>query len=188
MQRFVRGSAFSAAARCVVPTLSTANSVVFPNNIHSIFSLKTPWSAEVTHGVSVFMRDNRNNSPATCWAHCFEEGVPAKWLSGATYYRSHHLLHPAGPPSWRPAPTSLLLLHLSKGTKRERGIWVGDMIRTGNTKGKLNEFFGGRKEVRSRSKFSSLLSGCAGLCCDYISISSALRLYSERVAWLEYDE
>lgn len=100
----------------------------FPNNIYSIFSLKTPWPAEVTHGGSVFMCDNRNNSPASCWAHCFEEVVPAKWLSGATYYRSHHLLHPAGPPSWRPAPTSLLLLHLSKGTKRERegyesGTW-----------------------------------------------------------------
>lgn len=48
--------------------------------------------------------------------------IPAKRLSGATYYGPHHLLHPAGPPSWRPAPTSLLLLHLSDDIKGVKGM------------------------------------------------------------------
>lgn len=52
----------------------------------------------------------------------YAHSVPAKWLSGATYYCSHHLLHPTGPPSWRPTPTSLLLLHLSKETKWEKDM------------------------------------------------------------------
>lgn len=47
--------------------------------------------------------------------------VPAQRFSGAAYYCSHHLLHPTGPPSWRPAPASLLLLHLSEETDR-RGL------------------------------------------------------------------
>lgn len=188
MQRFVRGQHFLLlrAVWCQHCLLQTQ--LFFPTTYYSAFSLKTPWTAEVTRSVSVFVCDNRNNSAATCGTHCVEEDVPAKWLSGATYYCSHHLLHPTGPPSWWPAPTSLLLLHLSKGTKTERAIWVRDMIQTGNTKRELKGIFGGRKEVRSRSKFSSLLLGLAGRRSDYISISSALRLYSERVACLEYDE
>ena len=46
--------------------------------------------------------------------------LPAERLSGTSYYCSHHLLHPTGPPSWRPAPTSLFFLHLSEETKREK--------------------------------------------------------------------
>lgn len=77
--------------------------------------------------------------------------VPAERLPGASYYRSHHLLHPTGPPSWRPAPTSLLLLHLSKATKTEKDMShrhnpdKQNRGRQERSRGKKMRGFGGRK-------------------------------------------
>ena len=57
--------------------------------------------------------------------HVFVDTVPAEWFSGASDQRPHHLLHPTGPTATRrrPAPTPLLLLHLTTHRdERERLI------------------------------------------------------------------
>lgn len=99
----------------------------FPIKIYSTFSHRCKHWTNLTGSIfhpnflvlETFPELYRGSLP---WALSLLHSVPAKRLSGTSYYCSHHLLHPTGPPSWRPAPTSLLLLHLSKETKIEKDM------------------------------------------------------------------
>lgn len=120
-------SAFSATAGCVVPTFSTARPVVFLPKTFSPRRIKR-WSKSHLPEVLFIPTCTVTNVFRTCHRVFGPKplqllrSVPAKRLSGASYYCSHHLLHPAGSPGRRPAPTSLLLLHLSKESKKEKSI------------------------------------------------------------------